>query len=133
MVRMFKECKLVHGDLSEFNLLYHGDVFVIDVAQAVDISHPHALVFLVRDIENVLNFFHKIDTPNLPTSTQLFNDITNLEMVEGKNLLVQVDTFEVENRNQAHKRDKARPADAEYQRYDEERKLNCSSPAQDYN
>uniref|UniRef100_A0A914XSY8 Serine/threonine-protein kinase RIO3 n=1 Tax=Panagrolaimus superbus TaxID=310955 RepID=A0A914XSY8_9BILA len=134
MSRMFKECKLVHGDLSEFNLLYyHEDVFVIDVAQAVDISHPHSLVFLVRDIENVLNFFHKIDTPNLPTPTKLFNDITDLDMVEGKNLLVQVDTFEVENRNQTHKHDKAKPADAEFQRYEEERRLQNSSPAHDYN
>jgi len=134
MHRMFKECKLVHGDLSEFNLLYHNeDVYVIDVAQAVDISHPHSLVFLVRDIQNVLDYFDKIGTPNLPTATKLFNEITGLDMVEGKNLLLQVDIFEVENRNQTHKRDKAKPADAEYQKYDEERKLHSSSPAQDYN
>jgi RIO kinase 3 len=134
MSRMFKECKLVHGDLSEFNLLYyHEDVFVIDVAQAVDISHPHSLVFLVRDIENVLNFFDKIGTPDLPTATKLFNDITGLEMIEGKNLLVQVDTFEVENRNQTHKRAKAKPADSEFEKYEEERKLHSTSPALDYN
>jgi len=134
MMRMFKETKLVHADLSEFNLLYYAeDVYVIDVAQAVDVSHPHSLVFLVRDCENVLNFFNKIDTPNLPTHTELFNDITDLEMAEGKDLLVQVETFETENRNQIHKHDKARPGDAEFQRYTEERKANCSSPAQDYN
>ena len=120
--------------MSEFNLLYHNeDVFVIDVAQAVDVSHPHALVFLVRDIENILKFFEKIDTKSLPTATKLFNDITNLDMKEEGNLLVQVDTFEVENRNQTQKLEKKKPATVEYQKYEEERKLNCSSPAREYN
>ena len=42
MVRkMFHECKLVHGDLSEFNMLYHnGKAYVIDVSQSVEHEHP---------------------------------------------------------------------------------------------
>lgn len=133
---MFNVCKLVHGDLSEFNLLYHnGEVFVIDVAQAVDSSHPRSLVFLVRDIENVLSFFHRINTEetDLPTATILFNDITGIEMNEDENLMVQVEAFEIENRNKLLKTDKHRPADLELRKYLAERKERPDSPAEPYN
>uniref|UniRef100_A0AC34Q5C1 Serine/threonine-protein kinase RIO3 n=1 Tax=Panagrolaimus sp. JU765 TaxID=591449 RepID=A0AC34Q5C1_9BILA len=136
MLKMFKVCKLVHGDLSEFNLLYHnGEVFVIDVAQAVDSSHPRSLVFLVRDIENVLSFFHRIDTEevNLPTATALFNDITGISMNEHENLMVQVEAFETENRNMLLKADKHRPADLELRNYLAEKKGRPDSPAEPFN
>ena len=58
--KMFHECKLVHGDLSEFNLLYHeGKAFFIDVSQSVEHDHPHALEFLRKDLHNVNEFFRR--------------------------------------------------------------------------
>lgn len=91
MIKMFSDCNLVHGDLSEFNILYHeNDVYIIDVSQAMDISHPRALFFLLRDINNVLEFFGKLGTKNLPSATELFNEITGLNMDPEKNLVVQV-------------------------------------------
>ena len=55
---MYQKCKLVHGDLSEFNLLYHdGKAYVIDVSQSVEHDHPHALEFLRKDLHNVTEFF----------------------------------------------------------------------------
>jgi len=57
---MFHVCKLVHGDLSEYNMLYHmGDAFIIDVSQSVEHDHPHALEFLRKDLVNVTDFFKK--------------------------------------------------------------------------
>ncbi|VDO81012.1 unnamed protein product [Onchocerca flexuosa] len=34
VIKMFTDCNLVHGDLSEFNILYHeNDIYIIDVSQ----------------------------------------------------------------------------------------------------
>lgn len=58
--KIYHVCKLVHGDLSEFNLLYHkGKAFVIDVSQSVEHDHPHALEFLRKDLSNLTSFFKK--------------------------------------------------------------------------
>ena len=54
MKKMYHECVLVHADFSEYNLLWHEDqVYVIDVGQAVDLMHPHAHEFLLRDCRNI--------------------------------------------------------------------------------
>jgi RIO kinase 1 len=58
MRRMFQSCRLVHADLSEYNLLYHrGRVVVIDVSQSVETDHPRALEFLRTDARNVTDYF----------------------------------------------------------------------------
>jgi len=49
---------LVHGDLSEYNLIIHdGELVVIDLGQAVTVHHPNAEDFLERDCRNVASFF----------------------------------------------------------------------------
>ena len=59
---MYHDCKLVHGDLSEYNMLYHqGEAYIIDVSQSVEHDHPHALEFLRKDLWNVTEFFRKFD------------------------------------------------------------------------
>lgn len=56
--RLYQECRLVHADFSEYNLLYHeGHIIVIDVSQSVEVEHPHALEFLRMDCMNILKFF----------------------------------------------------------------------------
>ncbi|WP_121820120.1 serine/threonine-protein kinase Rio1 [Halostella salina] len=57
-VRRLYDAGLVHGDLSEYNVVvYDGHLVVIDVGQAVTIHHPNAEDFLERDCENVAAFF----------------------------------------------------------------------------
>ena len=63
MRAMYQRAKLVHGDLSEFNMLYVGGkerpVVLIDVGQAVDLSHPKHIDYLRRDCRTVLDFFQR--------------------------------------------------------------------------
>lgn len=55
---MYRRCKLVHADLSEYNVLYHdGHLVIIDVSQSVEHDHPHAFEFLRKDLDNVDSFF----------------------------------------------------------------------------
>ncbi|CAA7261589.1 unnamed protein product [Cyclocybe aegerita] len=59
--RMFHVCKLVHADLSEYNILYHeGHPWIIDVSQSVEHDHPSAFDFLRNDIRNVEDFFGRL-------------------------------------------------------------------------
>eukprot|EP00871_Galdieria_phlegrea_P005306 jgi/Galph1/5777/GphlegSOOS_G4504.1 len=60
MRSMYRDAGLVHGDLSEYNLLYHmGQLLVIDVSQAVERDHPNIASFLCRDCKNICLFFKK--------------------------------------------------------------------------
>ncbi|KAG5338945.1 hypothetical protein C0989_005501 [Termitomyces sp. Mn162] len=59
--KMFHQCKLVHADLSEYNILYHeGHLCIIDVSQSVEHDHPAAFDFLRKDIKNVEEFFGRL-------------------------------------------------------------------------
>jgi len=74
---MFQEAKLVHADLSEFNMLYHeGKVFFIDVSQSVEMDHPNALEFLRKDCNNVNDFFRRKNVAVL-TLKGLFDFVTD--------------------------------------------------------
>uniref|UniRef100_A0A8C9MEJ8 Serine/threonine-protein kinase RIO1 n=1 Tax=Serinus canaria TaxID=9135 RepID=A0A8C9MEJ8_SERCA len=77
MRRMYQDARLVHADLSEFNMLYHGgDVYIIDVSQSVEHDHPHALEFLRKDCANVNDFFQKHNVAVM-TVKELFEFITD--------------------------------------------------------
>ena len=56
----YQEAALVHGDLSEFNVLMDGDEpVIIDVGQSVLLAHPLAEELLVRDVGNMARYFRK--------------------------------------------------------------------------
>lgn len=57
---LYQTCRLVHADLSEYNVLYHEDkLWLIDVSQSVEHDHPRSLEFLRMDIKNVDGFFRR--------------------------------------------------------------------------
>ena len=56
----WNKAKLVHGDFSPFNVLWHaGEAVVIDVGQAVALQHPRAKEFLVRDVTRLVEWANK--------------------------------------------------------------------------
>ena len=64
---------LVHGDLSEYNMIIHeGELVVIDLGQAVTVHHPNAADFLDRDCENVAAFFSRQGLEVAPTDLRAY-------------------------------------------------------------
>lgn len=58
--KMVQKARLVHGDLSEYNIMiWKGRHYVIDVSQAVTLDHPNALEYLTRDLTNLTKFFSR--------------------------------------------------------------------------
>lgn len=81
MKRMYQKCKLVHADLSEFNMMWHNDqLYFIDVSQAVEPTHPASMEFLLRDCRHVCDFFNNSGHPNVMTPHQLFTYITDIDV-----------------------------------------------------
>ena len=81
--RLWKRGDMVHGDLSEYNILIHKEIpYIIDIAQGVNIQHPNALNFLVRDIRNILRFFREEAGIDVPDIADVFMKITGLNLYE---------------------------------------------------
>ncbi|KAI8671807.1 Serine/threonine-protein kinase RIO1 [Fusarium keratoplasticum] len=76
MRRIYQVCRLVHADLSEYNILYHKEkLYIIDVSQSVEPDHPRSLEFLRMDIKNVGDFFRRKGVDTL-ADRAIFNFIT---------------------------------------------------------
>jgi RIO kinase 1 len=73
---MYQTCRLVHADLSEYNILYHDNkLWIIDVSQSVEHDHPRSLEFLRMDIKNISNFFQRKGVNTLSERT-VFSFVT---------------------------------------------------------
>lgn len=84
MRRLFHVCKLVHADLSEYNILYHDShLYIIDVSQSVEHDHPSAFDFLRSDIRNIEAFFGRDGVQTLGPR-RLFEFVTHEDITQGK-------------------------------------------------
>jgi RIO kinase 1 len=92
--RLYVGARLIHGDLSEYNILvapaFQVDnpicsvedasnelhAVLIDFGQAVDIRHPEASSLLFRDLTRIRTFFVKqgVKTLNIDEATQFVVD-----------------------------------------------------------
>jgi len=66
--RLYRKARLVHGDLSEYNIMiWKDDPVIFDLAQAVKPDHPMADTFLKRDIDNLIKYFSRVgvETPSV--------------------------------------------------------------------
>ena len=94
---MYHECKLIHADFSEYNLLwFNGTVYVIDVAQSVEPYHTNAYTYLLRDCTNVSTYFSRLSlNENVLSPEEIFNFVTDLTFEKrGKEFLDEVQTYE---------------------------------------
>ncbi|MCQ2086313.1 MAG: serine protein kinase RIO [archaeon] len=58
----YKKAHLVHGDMSEYNILYwKGEPILIDCGQAITADHLNSKEFLLKDIRNINKFFENRD------------------------------------------------------------------------
>ena len=65
--RLYKKAKLVHGDLSEYNIMiWKGKIVVFDMSQSVSIEHPMADFMLTRDLTNLNRFFSRLNVKVYP-------------------------------------------------------------------
>lgn len=57
----YKDAGLVHGDMSEYNILVsNGNLVIIDVGQALMYDHPMARGLLKHDIKTIAYYFKRI-------------------------------------------------------------------------
>ena len=66
MNRLYSRAKLVHADLSEYNILVDMNKMepvIIDMGQSVLTSHFNAETYLRRDVANIARFFGKLNIP----------------------------------------------------------------------
>ena len=72
---MYCKAKLVHADLSEYNIMvFNNEPVIIDVSQAVLLDHPNAEMFFRKDISNIYRYFTK--------EVELDLDFTLEELIE---------------------------------------------------
>ncbi|UCH72246.1 MAG: serine protein kinase RIO [Thermoplasmatales archaeon] len=74
--RMYKKAKIVHTDMSAFNILmYKNEPYLIDLGQGVLLEHPNAHEFLKRDIHNMVSYFNKFGIQ--ANEAQIYGEITD--------------------------------------------------------
>ena len=74
--RLYRKAGLVHGDLSEYNIMiWRGRTVLFDVAQAVPLVHPMADFLLRRDLTNLNKYFNRLGA-KVPSTDECYKRVT---------------------------------------------------------
>jgi RIO kinase 1 len=74
--RLYSKAELVHGDLSEYNIMiWRGHPVVFDMSQAVPLAHPMADFLLHRDLTNLNKFFSRLGV-KVPSLEECYEKVT---------------------------------------------------------
>jgi len=71
---LYSNGKLIHADLSEYNVLVRPEPVLIDFSMATDIKNPMSDELLLRDLSNLVNYFRKLKV-KVPEPIELFTKI----------------------------------------------------------
>lgn len=73
--QLYRKAKLVHGDLSEYNIMiWKNKPVIFDLSQAVNLKHPNAHPLLLRDIQNLNRYFKRIGV-DITTTEQVLRRV----------------------------------------------------------
>ncbi|MGB9741107.1 MAG: serine protein kinase RIO [Candidatus Bathyarchaeia archaeon] len=76
--RLYLNAELVHGDLSEYNIMiWRGRPVIFDISQAVPVSHPMADFLLRRDLTNLNKYFSRLGV-EVPTVEECYMRVTSI-------------------------------------------------------
>lgn len=108
MKDMYHGASLVHADLSEYNILWlDGRCWFIDVGQAVEPKHPGARGYLLRDCNNISNFFGRKGLAAVASAEALFQEVTGLtgdptQRIQEANFKLQIEAYERDHERLTH-------------------------------
>jgi RIO kinase 1 len=75
--RLYQKAELVHGDLSEYNIMiWKGSPVLFDMSQAVPLSHPLADLLLRRDLKNLNRYFRYVGV-KVPSIEESYKKVTD--------------------------------------------------------
>jgi RIO kinase 1 len=75
ITKLYRQARLVHGDLSEYNIMiWKNKVVIFDLSQAVRLEHPMAKNFLKRDLSNIINYFENTGI-QIPEPDELYRQV----------------------------------------------------------
>lgn len=85
IMNIFIKGKVVHGDLSEYNIMLIDDdkIIIFDWPQWLYASHPNAKNYLIKDLKNILKFFKRKYISNLDIEKEVENLLKNID-IEGE-------------------------------------------------
>ncbi len=80
--KLLFEVKIVHGDLSAFNILnWDNEPYIIDFSQSTKINNPNWIELLRRDLKNIENYFSRKLSTEFDSKKYFKHLINNVERI----------------------------------------------------